>query len=562
MSRLYQPSLLVAVAIAATLSLTHSPGLQAHSDSTAAQLAAQTESPRAPLFDNLGGFQFPVSTDNPLVQRYVDQGMTLAYGFNHAEAARSFQAAASLDPTCAMCQWGLAYVLGPNINAAMEDAAVPTAYEAIQRAIALQDQASDRERAYIQALAQRYAAEPGESRRSLDLAYAEAMERVAQQYPDDLDAQALYVEALMDTMPWDYWLEDGSPKPETVEMMRVLEAVLERQPDHIGALHLYIHVVEKERPELGVEAADRLGDLVPGAGHLVHMPAHIYLRVGRYQDAITANLKATEADRDYITQCHAQGLYPLALVPHNHHFLLFAAIMAGQQQVAIDAAHHTADLANPELMREPGYGTLQHYATMPLYTWVKFEQWDAILAAPAPASDLAYPTGVWHFARGMALAHRGQFAAAEQELAQLEAIAQSPALGGVTIWDINSTVHLMQIAVPTLGGELAAQQGDLAGAIAQFQQAVAQEDALAYDEPNPWALPVRHYLGAALLAAGQAAAAEQTYRQDLSTYPENGWSLHGLAQSLRAQGKPAAAAVVEARFATAWGQADFTLSQR
>jgi tetratricopeptide (TPR) repeat protein len=561
MSRKYKPSILFVFSIVATIGITNysaslANSIHAHSINYTEQ---RVERPSAPLFNDLGNYHFHVSTNSSLAQRYFDQGLILAYGFNHAEAARSFREAIHLDPACAMCYWGLAYVLGPNINATMEDESVPTAYTAIQQAVALSHNATEREQAYITAMATRYVAEPVEDRAELDLAYANAMRDVAQQYPEDLDAQTIFVEALMDTMPWDYWLEDGSPKPETIEMMHTLESVLDRNPDHAGALHLYIHVVEKKRPELGIEAADRLRDLVPGAGHLVHMPSHIYIRVGRYHDAVVANQKATEADQNYITQCHAQGLYPVALVPHNHHFLLFAAVLSGQQQVALSAARHTAHLADPQLMREAGYGTLQHYYATPLYTLVKFEQWDAILAEPAPAEDLVYPTGVWHFARGMAFAAKGQVASAQQELEQLKAIAQPSVLEGVTIWNINSTTDLMEIAVEVLAGQIAAQQGNLDQAIVHLQKGVELEDALNYDEPAPWGSPVRQTLGEVLLTARHFVEAEQVYREDLITYPENGWSLHGLAQSLQAQGRTGEAAAVQTRFEIAWQQADFEL---
>ena len=516
------------------------------------KLAAETENDiiasAAPLLDNLGSHHHRISTRSSLAQRYFDQGLTLAYAFNHAEAARSFNAAAKLDSDCAMCYWGLAYVLGPNINAAMEDEAVPQAWEAMQQAIALSPQATVPERAYIQALAKRYSPAPVGDRASLDLAYANAMGDVAQRYPNDLDAATLFAEALMDTMPWDYWHEDGEPKPETVELLATLESVLQQNPHHAGANHLYIHAVEEQRPELGIAAADRLGNLVPGAGHLVHMPSHIYIRVGRYHDAVVANQKSIEADQDYVTQCHAQGLYPVAYMPHNQHFLWYAATMAGQKEVALEAAKHTAMMADRELMREPGYGTLQHYYSMPLYTWVKFGMWEEVLAQPSPEADLLYPTGVWHYARGMARAATGQLQEAQQELEKVKAITRNPQLESVTIWDINTTAHLLQIASEVLAGEIAAQQGDYEQAIAHLQTAVDLEDSLNYDEPAPWYSPLRQSLGAALLAVNRPAQAEQVYREDLQIYPDNGWLLWGLLQSLQAQGKSKEAKAVQKSF--------------
>ncbi len=510
---------------------------------------------KAPLFDNLGNHHHPISTNNPLAQRYFDQGLILTYGFNHAEAARSFQEAARLDPKCAICYWGIALVLGPNINATMETDAVPEAWTALQNAIALSQNASEKERAYIQALAKRYSSQPIEDRKAQDIAYANAMREVVQRYPDDLDAATLFAEALMDTTPWVYWTKDGKLKPEGREIIATLDTVLEQNPNHPGANHLYIHAVEAKRPELGIAAADRLRNLVPGAGHLVHMPSHIYLRVGRYHDAVVANQHAIEADKDYTTQCHAQGLYPLGYMPHNHHFLWYAATMAGQSDVAMQAAQHTAMMADPKLMREPGYGTLQHYLAIPLYTFIKFGMWDKILAEPAPDADLVYPTGVWHYARGMAFTAKGQLEEAAEELEQLKAIALDPALEKVTIWDINTTASLLKIASEVLAGELAAKQGNYEQAIAHLKTGVELEDNLKYDEPAPWHSPVRQSLAAILLEAGRPAEAEQVYREDLKIYPNNGWSLQGLAQTLQAQDKTKEAQAVQERFQEAWRDA-------
>ncbi len=539
------------------IALAHSPGAD---DASTTQAAYSAETATAPLFANLGNYSHSISTGNPLTQRYFDQGLILAYGFNHAEAFRAFQQAAQLDPKCAICHWGMAYVLGPNINAAMEADAVPTAWQAIQTAIKLSEHASEREKAYIQALAQRYTQQPVEDRSAFNLAYANAMREVARRYPTDLDAATLFAEALMDTMPWDYWQDNGEPKPEGAQIIATLESVLKRNPYHPGALHLYIHAVEAERPQLAAEAADRLRLLRINTGHLVHMPSHIYIRVGRYHDAVVANRQAAELDAQYAHQHNPEGLYRVAYMPHNHHFLWYAAVLAGERGVALQAAHKTAELVDRSLIGAAGYGTLQHYATLPLYTYVKFGLWDQILAEPAPDAALVYPTGVRHFARGMALAAKGQLQNAAQELEALRAIATSPALEGVTIWDINTTAHLLQIATEVLAGKLAAQQGDYERAVAHLRQGVELEDKLNYDEPAPWYSPVRQALGAVLLEAGRPAEAEAAYRQDLELYPENGWSLYGLAQSLRAQNQTEAAQAVQARLQAAWGHADVTLT--
>lgn len=516
----------------------------------------------APLLDDLGDHHHPISTDVPLAQRFFDQGLTLAWAFNHAEAERSFRQATALDPECAMCWWGVAWVLGPNINAGMEEEAVPKAWEALREAQSRMDHATPRERAYVDALAARYASpdEAPEDRSPLDRAFAEATGRLAERFPDDLDAATLHAEALMDTTPWDYWQADGEPRPVTRKILSTLEGVLEREPAHPGANHLYIHAVEAVNPERGVPAAERLEDLVPGAGHLVHMPSHVYIRVGRYHDAVVANQQAVDADRAYVTQCHAQGLYPLAYVPHNHHFLWASAAFAGEKEVALDAARQVAAHADTTKFREPGFGTLQHYWVTPFYALVRFGEWEAILEEPEPAEDLRYPRGVRHWARGMAFVRLGRLEAAEQELSVLREIAADRSLDEVTIWDINTTRSLLEIAREMLTGELAAARQDHAAAIEHLQKGAELEAALRYDEPPPWPLPLRQYLGATLLEAGRHAEAATVFRADLEEYPANGWSLFGLAQALDAQGKETEADRVRARFRRAWRHADVPLT--
>ncbi|NCJ05925.1 hypothetical protein GS597_05240 [Synechococcales cyanobacterium C] len=517
---------------------------------------------QVPLFDNLGNHEHPISTQNPLTQRYFNQGVILAYGFNHAEAARAFQQAAALDPTCAMCYWGLAYVLGPNINAPMDAQAVSPAYTAIQQAVKLSDRATNREKAYIQALAQRYVAESPEDRSPLDLAYAKAMGTVAQRHPDDLDAATLYAEALMDTTPWDYWEDNGDPKPIGAEIMATLERVIAENPNHAGANHLYIHAVEKERPELGIAAADRLMTLVPGSGHLVHMPSHIYIRVGRYHDAVVSNQRAIEADRAYAAHHNPKpGIYSLAYMPHNHHFLWFAALMTGQSRVATEAARHTAHVEDPALLRDPGLGgALQHYASIPLFTQIRFSQWEQILATPAPDGELLYPLGIWHYAQGMAQTNTGQLDAAAQSWQKLAALAAHPTLADLKILDFNVTADVLKVATAVLAGELAAAQKDYDAAVTFLQEAVQLEKALVYTEPPDWYHPTRQSLAAVLLKANRAAEAEATYREDLAIYPNNGWSLYGLAQSLRSQNKLQDAQAVETQLQEAWQYADVTLA--
>jgi len=515
----------------------------------------------APLLEGMGDLHFAVTTKNEMAQRFFNQGLVLSYAFNHKEAERAFRETARLDPDCAMAYWGAALVLGPNINAAMDNAENAKAYAALQKALSLAPAASAKEQAFINALSQRYVETPPESRAALDEAYANAMREVSQKYPDDADAAALFAEAAMDLHPWKYWEKDGSPKPWTPEIVSTIENALQKWPQHPGLNHFYIHAVEASaEPGRAMASAELLRDLVPAAGHLVHMPAHIFIRTGRYHDAVVANERAIAADSSYLTQCHAQGMYPLTYVPHNHHFLSAAATFGGNSAKALMAAQHMAMNQDRQLMREPGYGTLQHYMTIPLYAMIKFGRWEEILKEAAPEADLRYPNGVWHFARGMAYTRTKQLASAASELAKLQAIAADSALSKVTIWDINTTFDLLQIATEMLSGELVAGKRDFAQAIAHLQRAVELEDNLTYDEPPPWYTPARHNLGAVLLEAGRAAEAQKVYEADLKKYPENGWSLYGLQQSLRAQNKKAEAGAAQKRLDQAWSGADITLT--
>lgn len=514
----------------------------------------------APLFQQLGNHHHPISSTSKLAQRYFDQGLTLAYGFNHAEAARSFTEAAKLDPKCAICYWGIAFVSGPNINVPMGDDAASNAWQAIQKAKELSPYASAQEKAYINALSLRYTAEPVSDRKPFDLAFAKAMQQVSQRYPDDLDAATIYAESLMDTTPWDYWQDNGEPKPEAVEIINTLESVIKLNPNHPGANHLYIHAVEAEKPELAEKSADRLLKFAPDSGHLVHMASHIYIRLGRYHDAVIANQNAILADQNYLAGCHLQGMYPLAYMPHNQHFLWFAALMNGQSQIALDAAQETAKV-NPELMRDPNLaGSLQHYSIIPLYTYVRFGLWNKILSAEAPAADLKYPTGVWHYARGMAFAAQGKQIEAKEELANLKTIAADPALKELKIWGFNSTAKVLNIATEVLLAKIAAKQNNYSSAIAHLKQGIVIEDSLIYTEPQDWYHPVRQLLGATLLEANQPIEAEQVFQEELKIYPENGWSLYGLSQSLAAQGKTKEARAIESRLEKAWQDADVTLT--
>lgn len=514
----------------------------------------------APLLDGMGRFSHPVTTSVPLAQKYFDQGMVLAFGFNHAEAARSFRQAQLLDPSCAMAYWGEAWVLGPNVNAPMMPDAVPPAWAALQRALEHFGAASQRERDYILALAARYTAEPLDDRRPLDKAFAEAMRRVAVRYPDDVDAQVIFAEAVMDTSPWHYWDDDGQPLEFTPEILTTLERVLARHPDHPQACHLYIHAVEKTHPEWAEACADRLDALCPGAGHLVHMPSHIYIRLGRYSDAVDVNEMAAEADTNYAAACHAQGLYPVAYMQHNHHFIWFGACMQGRSVRAAEAACHMADHADPQLMRQPGFEVVQHFSLIPLYSMLRFGEWEPILHEPKPDGDLLYPLGIWHFAQGLARLRRGDPEKAKQHLAEVGRLAANEELAKVVIWENNTAQHLVQIAEQVLTGEIAASEKDYDEAIAHLNSAVAIEDSLVYEEPQSWYAPTRLTLGAILLEAGRAADAELAFREDLVKYPNNAWALYGLSQALTAQpGRETEAAAARAEFDRQWKLADVTL---
>lgn len=518
---------------------------------------------QAPLFNDLGDHHHAISTKSPEAQRYFDQGLILAWGFNHAEAARSFREAARLDPACAMCWWGASLVLGPNINAGMEDGAVPDAWDALQKAISLAPNASEAERAYIEALSKRYVAKPVKDRKPLDRAYADAMREVARRYPEDLDAVALFAEALMDVTPWDYWEKDGRPKAWTPEILSALETILARDPDHVAGIHFYIHATEASgAPERAEKYADKLGRLVPGAGHLVHMPAHTYMRVGRYHDASLANEQAANADESYITQCRVQGIYPLVYHPHNVHFLVASAAMEGRGAVSIAAARKLAAHVDPKMMREPGLETLQHYAITPMYALTRFEKWPEILNEPRPASGLEYPTGVWHYARGMAFSAIGQADAAVRELAALSSIAGKEPLESQTIWGFNSFASILRLAVEFLEADVASRRGDVGGAVAHLAKAVALEDGLVYQEPPDWYAPARQALAATLARAGRWPEAEAAYREDLLRNRENGWSLSGLAAALEAQGKKEESADVRRRLEKAWPLADVRVAAR
>jgi len=504
-----------------------------------------------PLYKDLGTHTKVVSTKVPLAQQYFNQGLRLVYGFNHAEAIRSFTRATELDPACAMCWWGIAYAYGPHVNAGMDSASGVKAYEAAQKALSLSRNAPPRERAYVRAVAARYAAVPPANRARLDTAYANAMREVARSYPNDLDAAALYAESLMDLRPWNYWTPAGQPYPGTREIVRQLERVIARNPRHPGACHYYIHAVEAVTPQLAVPCAERLARLMPGVGHMVHMPAHIYVRVGRYGDAATANVHAIHSDEVFIEGQKPTTVYSLAYYPHNIHFLAFVSTLAGKSAQAIENAKALKSKVNIDVARS--VGMLQEMVPYYALTLTTFGRWDEVLAEPLPPSDIRFPFAMAYYARGVAHAAKGQFAEAAAALDTVKAI------DAATAADAESKTAV-SIAVHALMAEIASRSGKHAEAVTHFREALKIEDAGLYFEPPKWYYPIRQSLGAALLKAGRNAEAEAVYREDLKRFPENGWSLFGLAAALRAQGKSAEAASVERRFARAWAGADVKLT--
>jgi len=546
--------LLGAVALLLLLGSCKAPPPQ--SDAIAAAAATGTT-----LFDSFGDLHRDIGSKVPAAQRYFDQGLRMAYGFNHEAAGRAFAEAARLDPTCAVCVWGQALVLGPNINLPMDPASAGNATALARRAAQLAAYATPADRALIEALQARYADPAPDDRKPLDLAYAEAMAKVVRAFPGDDDAATLYAEALMDLAPWAQWAE-GKPTEHTPRVLAELERVLARNPRHIGAMHYYIHATEASpTPERAIPYADTLAALAPGSGHLVHMPAHTYIRVGRYHDATLTNFAATTADKAFLSFCHgSNGVYPLGYVPHNWHFASMTAGLTGSRTLALRAAEETAKRADHAAMGSPPLEFMQIFVATPLFAQVRFGQWDAVLAQAQPPAPLPFPTAIWHFARGMAYVRTGKQAEADRELEALRTIARDPALAKISFFDINHADAVLAVAVPLLQGELLRAQGKPTQAIAALREAVAAEDKLSYNEPADWPLPVRWYLGAALLETGDARGAAEAYRQDLTTYPDNGWSLHGLAQAQRRLGDAAGAADSERRHRAAWQWADAPLT--
>ena len=517
--------------------------------------AAPAPQEKLPLLDDLGSYHRPVTTSSPAAQRYFDQGLRLLFSFYLEEAQRSFEEAARLDPACASCWWGAAMSLGPHINVPGMPDRTQAANRAVKQALAAAPRATPVERALIEAAAKRSADPPPADQAgqaALDQAYAGAMREVAHRFPDDADVAALSAEASMDVHPWNYWTADGAPQPWTGEILATLEGVLRRHPDHPGANHYYIHLVEASpHPERAAAAAQRLPGLMPGAAHLVHMPSHIWARVGRYADASEANRRAIAVDGAFIARVHPQGFY-MMYAAHNHQFLWSTALMEGRGAEALQQAREAVAMLPVEMLRAmPGFDA---GLELPIWTLVRTRRFAEALREPAPPADLACATAVWHAARGIALAASGRPAEAEPARAQVEAAlktvpADAPA-------GFNTVRSLLAVALPLVESEMAAARGQSPAAVEKLRAAVAAEDALRYDEPSDWYFPVRPLLAARLLAAGRAAEAQAVCDEDLRRHPENGWALALLAESLERQCHPAAAKQATARLAKAWANAD------
>ena len=513
---------------------------------------------RAVLYNSLGSYSYRITTTAPEAQRWFDQGLRQVYAFNHHEAQKAFREAVRLDPTCVMCYWGIAMTEGSNYNSPTDAEREKRAVGAVQEAERRAGTATPVERALIQALAKRHASEPAAKREALDQAYADAMREVAGKFPDDAEAATFFADALMNLRPWNLWTADGKAQPGTDEIVRTLERVIARNPNHPGALHLYIHAVEAGPDARRAEgAADRLRPLMPGAGHMVHMPSHIYWRVGRYADSVNVNVSAVEADRQYFKTANPSPIYRGLYHPHNIDFIWQAASMQGQSAETIKAARAFAESASPAMIKE--MPDMETAPVAPIVAQVRFGRWDEVLRHPPPPAEWFYTRGVWHYARGLAFNAKGQAAEAGRELGELEKVLQSVPPER-TIAFFFRAKSVLQLAANVLAGEIAAKAGDVATAERLLRAAVVEQDTHWFTEPPPWYFPVRQALGAVLLQAGRARDAEQVYREDLKQNPGNGWSLFGLTASLRTQGKTAEAAQAEASFRKAWARADVTLS--
>ncbi len=517
-----------------------------------------------PLFAGLTeNYTYPITTKSKVAQKYFDQGLILSYGFNHPEAARSFKEAIRQDPDCASCYWGLAYVLGPNYNSKMNMDVLTEAEEAVANARLRADKCSPKENALIIALSKRYPKNTTDDPKPFYIAYADELKKVSEKFPDDFDIAALYAESLMDLHPWNLWFKTGEPQPWTPQIIDILEGILKKNPKHAQAVHLYIHATEaSSNPERCLPYANTLRTLIPGSGHLVHMPSHTYINTGHYHEGSLANERAVQIDSQYIQACHVAGVYPIGLYPHNWHFLAACAGLEGRSKKALEASQFLANyIASKGILTQPDRLYAQALYSTPWFIMVKFSMWDKILAEPKPNNDtLVYPLAIWTYAQGMALAATGKAQKAQECLALLKKLELDTTIAKIELTDSSKATDIVAITKSVLEGEIAYRKGNLNAAITLFRKAVEKEDGLYYDEPADWLFSVRHSLGRVLIEAGQYVEAEKVYRADLKKHKENGWALIGLYQALSKQGKKAEAQLVKMRYEKAWQYADVPLT--
>ena len=517
--------------------------------------AASAKNKTATLMTGLGDWRHPVSTKNAQAQAFFDQGLRLIYAFNHDEAERSFQRAAELDPKLAMAYWGMAEAVGPNYNDPGSEDRFVQAHQAIEKAASLAEDASESDQAYIAALAKRFPADPKLDLRAAAEEYRDAMREVSKRFPDDLDAATLFAEASMNLHAWGLWHADGSPEEGTEEIVATLESVIRREPNHLGAIHYYIHAMEASRsPERALAGANRLAQLAPAAGHIVHMPAHIYIRTGDHDAAVKANEKAVAADETYMKASSAAGIdtlfYSLMYYAHNLHFMATCAAMEGNYLQAKKSAAMLAAFVGPHVKAMPD---VEGYMTVPFLVEVRFHRANDILKMPRPDPSLQMTTVFWHFAQGLALASSGKLDEAEAEYKLVSEAREKMTADAFFLAPVNNkNQDMLKIAENVLGGKIALAKNDMDGAINQLRAAVAIQDSLKYNEPPDWLYPVRESLGAALLMSGDQAGAEEVFRDDLERNPRNPRSLFGLEQALKAQGRAYDATFVRKQFEASW----------
>ncbi|MDO6597023.1 hypothetical protein Q4512_08855 [Oceanihabitans sp. 2_MG-2023] len=521
--------------------------------------AVDTTKQISPLFENLGNHAYKVSTKNELAQQFFNQGLRLTYAFNHAEAHRSFMEASRLDPNLAMAFWGQAYTLGPNINDPLPDDDRKNKYnEAISKAKQLATNATKKEQDIIGALTHRYSKDLTADTPELNVAYMHAMSKLLDTYPEDTNINTLFAASVMNTVPWNYWDKDGNPSPNIDKAKAALEKAMVLDANNPGAHHYYIHMVELPKPDLAIPSAEKLALLMPAAGHIVHMPSHIYIRVGRYKDAVESNQKAILADEDYISQCLSQGMYPLGYYPHNIHFLWSAATLLGNSEIAIDAAKKTAEKVPTGELKELHF--LQNFAATPLLAYTRFGKWNDILTIPKPNDELKHLKMIWHYARGIAFIRKNNIKDAQEELDAIASFLKDPEMETIIATGFDNGTTISKLAFQVVAGELEALKGNYDSAITHLESAVKMEDNLIYNEPSAWYIPPRQNLGAVLLQANKYKEAELVFKEDLKNLRQNGWSLMGLYQSLKAQGKLDEANKIKLEFDTAWKDADIEIS--